>query len=149
MTEEEKKGDRYPSNVRSPPTFQPWLRLRLGLGDLVHNITAWQQQQQQQRGGRTRQQRTFISDAAPFVLQTHASVRPPVLRLPATFIKSDDAPPLRRYGRPSRPLEVTTYQHRYRRHRGGSVQTSKPLLHLQPAVQPARRNVLNIHITNK
>jgi len=24
---EEKEGDRYPPHVRSPPTFQPWLRL--------------------------------------------------------------------------------------------------------------------------
>ena len=26
-TEEEKKGDQHPSHARSPPTFQPWLRI--------------------------------------------------------------------------------------------------------------------------
>jgi len=28
-TDEEKEGDRHPPHVRSPPTFQLWLRLRL------------------------------------------------------------------------------------------------------------------------
>ena len=27
LDEEEKEWDRYPAHVRSPPTFQPWLRL--------------------------------------------------------------------------------------------------------------------------